>query len=285
MTTPRTNVGQLDSRQTTSSLFDVDEITRTALYDEAGKFLVVFDATVEEVGTFTSQFSKNPTERGATITDHQIIDPVVVSLSIVISNNPIEQFTLEDFATKFAQVGAGLTAGLVGYGLASEDQVVVNQATGEVQFIEGNYVVSQNRGAAIGDFLATLAMDQGDSAGRRDQIAFETLRNAQVNGTRLLIVTPFRSYIDMGLKDITVRKNSETMNSLTADLVFEERPVFTTAQSTLEPKGKTDEINGKATKKVSAGKVAAKPANVNQVEKAKNSSTAYDIAKLIKVID
>jgi hypothetical protein len=263
MTSIATNVDSTDDSQFNALG------NRTALYDESGNALVVFDATLTENHSLTSQLSRHPSESGTKISDNQTIDPISVMLSIIVTNNPIEQYTLEDFQSKLAQFGAGIAGGLVGSANeGGDDEVIVDQTTGDVIFLESKDVLlTQERGAAVGDILASLAMGLGDDPTRNDQVAFQALRGVQVNGTRLLIVTPFVSYNNMALKDISVGKDVKTKNALVADLTFEERPVFSTQRSDAKPKGKTKTINDQQQNKENQGKKATEPASDQQLKK------------------
>ena len=285
MTAIPTNIEGLDDQQLTSTFGYNKEVNRTAIYDEAGETIVVFDATLTESVSMSSTLSRHPSEEGVKFSDNQTIEPIEITLSVVISNNPIEQLTLEDMTSKAATIGAGLAGGLVGALADDEDQVTVNQETGEVSFLQNDSVFSQQRGAAVGELLASLAFTLGDNDNsRRDSMAFDALRKSQLNSTRLLIVTPFLSYSNMILKNISFDKTSATTNSLETDLVFEERPTFTTDKKELKPVGKTKGINDAQQKKEKQGKKQAKDATAQQKAKVERpESAAHALGKALGV--
>jgi hypothetical protein len=230
---------------------------RTALYDQSGTLLLLFDAVLVENHNFESDISEHPAEDGLQFADMQVIKPVDVSLQVIVSNYPLTTFqTLE--LSSFKQLGAGLAAGLVE---KTAQQVGVSSP-----------LLTQNRLAAIGTSLAVLDQFLDPEESRKDIEAFERLATYQQNSTRLILVTPFITYDNLLLKSIQVSKNKKSTESLIATLNFREVQIYTTqSQRSYDQRGTTDEINDKQTPNANLGPKESQASTDAQIAKTNKS--------------
>lgn len=262
MTTSYFNTPETKSEDLNKNIFGA---SRTALYDDSGSNLVLFDAVLQETSVYTSKISENPAEDGVVFSDMQSLDPVVVTLKIIQSNNPIDIMDL----SAYTQLGIGLVAGL---------------AAGSLKNTSASSVVTQNRGAAVGSALAVITSFLLSTGARRDIEAFTALRLVQKLSTKMLIVTPFQSYSNMLLRDISVSKDSKSSAALVADLTFQQVLVYST-ESVKIVKGKTHTDTDKGTPKAALGNKQTKEATPAQVAKAKGSSILISGLRLLGAVE
>lgn len=243
---------------------------RTAVYDDSGAALVIFDAVISEGHSFKTKISNHPSEDGVQFSDQQTREPVIVTLSIVKSNNPLNSFTLSTDAIPYlTQLGAGLAGGTL-------DSVKVPGTKVEV------------KGAAVGTAIASLTSFIAgvvDGNPREDKKAFDALRKSQIDSTRMILVTPFQTYPNMFLKDIDVTKNNKTTEALVATLVFQEVLIYHTQETTIEAKGTTQEVVDKQKAKKKKGSKKADDASAAQAAKAQNVSPGVAAGQFLGLLD
>ena len=271
MATSYFNTPETKSEDLNKNIFGA---SRTALYDDSGANLVLFDAVLQETSVYTSKISENPAEDGVVFSDMQSFDPVVVTLKIIQSNNPIDIMDL----SSYTQLGIGLVAGLAAGRLKDETAAVLGTVG------VGREVVTQNRGAAVGSALAVITSFLLSTGARRDIEAFTALRLVQKLSTKMLIVTPFQSYSNMLLRDISVSKDSKSSTALVADLTFQQVLVYST-ESVKIVKGKTHTDTDKGTPKAALGNKQTKEATPAQVAKAKGSSILISGLRLLGAVE
>ncbi|GKV75515.1 hypothetical protein PEC106568_06890 [Pectobacterium carotovorum subsp. carotovorum] len=159
---------------------------------------IFFDAILEESSELPTVVSEYPLENGYTANDNAITRPLVVIMTVAISDNPIK--------TLMAQAGQFSTLGGIGAGLAA----------GAVGSLLGGSA------AALAGVAASIGLSVTASGNKRSQEALDGMRWSQRNSEILTVIdSAGTSYDNMIITNTRTQRNKENEGGL--ELVVEMR--------------------------------------------------------------
>lgn len=172
--------------------------------------LIELDAAVRETHSSAAEPTDSAIEDGSVITDHIDIAPKSLIIEGIVSNTPL---TIQS-------VLIGNAAGLVGsiIGRSSNSNITGALAAGGL--------------STFGNSIARIAVD----AKNRAKTAFEAMQTAQESGATLTIITRYKVYNDMIIRDLQATRDASTGNILTFTATFREIRIVNSRSGRTDPR-------------------------------------------------
>ena len=220
--------------------------------DNTLKELIKLDCTPNETHTITNVVTEHPLEDGSVISDHIIRKPKTLSLTGIISDDPI------NLSSTLVGNIAGIGSAYIGSKLASIKKVgkfapALGAAANATFSLIGNAILSESK--------------------RRSVSNYQVLEDAADQGLILTIHTSLKTYDKMVIESISVPRDSKNSNALYFTATFKEIVVATTKVVSI-PENVRKILSGASKKEI--GKVPI--TDLDSATQNKGDSWAHGIA-------